>query len=174
MRSPIRTLLRRLAVWSLLVAGLPAVAGDSVFEDFAGNPASLDAYTGKGKWVLVMYWASDCHVCNVEARNYVDFQRRHADGDIAMLGISMDGRAGKAAAQAFVDSHRINFPNLTGEPAAIARHYQELVGESWYGTPTFLLFDPDGELSAMQVGAIPPPMVEQFIAGNSAKTAETP
>jgi peroxiredoxin len=153
---------------------MPAVAADNVFEDFTGKPARIEDYAGDGKWLLVMYWASDCHVCNAEAHSYVDFHRRHHDQDASVLGISLDGLDNKAAAQGFLDRHKVNFPNLIGAPAPIALHYQNLVGESWYGTPTFLLFDPRGELFAMQVGAIPPHVVEKFIAKNSETAGKEP
>jgi len=53
----------------LLMATLPATAdaGDSILQDFSGNSARLEDHTGKGKWLAVMYWASDCHVCGIEA-----------------------------------------------------------------------------------------------------------
>ena len=35
------------------------------FEDFSGKPQKLENYVGKdGKWLIVMMWASDCHICN--------------------------------------------------------------------------------------------------------------
>ena len=50
---------------------------------FVWEPEILDAqiedYAGKGKWLAVMYWASDCHVCNVEVGNYADFHERHRE-----------------------------------------------------------------------------------------------
>ena len=64
----------------LLMIPLPAGAGDSILQDFDGNNAQIEDYAGKGKWLAVMYWASDCHVCNIEAANYADFHRRNIAG----------------------------------------------------------------------------------------------
>jgi len=41
-------------------------AKDAGFKDLNGNIRTVDDYIGKGKWVLVMIWASDCHICNEE------------------------------------------------------------------------------------------------------------
>jgi peroxiredoxin len=150
-----------------------ATASDSIFQDFSGNAAQIEDYAGKGKWLLVMYWAADCHVCNVEAHSYVDFHARHHTTDASVLGISLDGQANRKAAEAFIARHEVSFPNLIGEPDLVALHYSTLVGETWFGTPTFLLYDPEGTLFAMQVGAIPVEMIEGFIARNSAPPPET-
>jgi len=47
-------------------------------------------------------------------------------------------------------------------------YFQLLTGSRWVGTPTFLVFGPDGELMAKQAGAVPTDLIEQFIAANTA------
>ena len=71
--------------------------------DFQGRSRTLSEFTGQGKWTIVMFWASDCRVCNAEAQEYVLFHDRHHDKDAAILGISLDGRAGKAGALDFIE-----------------------------------------------------------------------
>ena len=131
--------------------------------DFNGNAASLDQYTGKGKWLVVMFWASDCLICNKEAHQYVSFHTQHKDHDAEVLGISMDGLKLKNDAQNFIKEHDIPFTNLIGEPETIAALYYELTGDIWYGTPTFLVFAPNGKLKASQAGAVPPNLIESYI-----------
>ena len=43
------------------------VAQAGGLQDFDGQPKSISDYAGKGKWLVVMIWASDCHICNQEA-----------------------------------------------------------------------------------------------------------
>lgn len=151
----------------LLMAALPAPAADSMLQEFTGNTAQIAEYAGKGKWLAVMYWASDCHVCNIEAPNYADFHQRHSNIDAAMLGISLDGAAGKVAAEQFIKRHKIGFPNLIGEADVVALQYASLVGDMRFGTPSFLLYDPQGELVASQLGAVPVASIEKFIEAHS-------
>lgn len=150
--------------------GLLFFAGSSFalqfLKDFDGNIHSLDEYTGKGKWTIVMMWAHDCHVCNQEAGSYVEFHKKHKDKDAIMLGVSMDGDALKQEAKGFIQRHKLNFENFYGEPGAIAASFQQLTGVEWFGTPTFLVFSPKGELMAQQVGAVPTNIIEDFIAKN--------
>lgn len=156
----------------LLFAG--SAYGMSILKDFNGTFHSLDEYTGKGKWAIVMIWASDCGVCNAEAKNYVKFNKAHKDKDAYILGISMDGDERQLDAEAFIERHGVNFHNLIGEPDTVAGMYSSLTGRPWVGTPTFLLFNPAGELRAAQVGAVPPHLIESYIAKETAAADAQP
>jgi len=144
------TLLAPMACWAVLT-------------DFEGAAKQLSDYTGQGKWTIVMFWASDCHVCNAEAEQYIQFHENHKAHNASVLGISLDGSARLAAARDFIKRHDVTFPNLIGEPEAVANLYQELTRSYWMGTPTFLVFDPQGELKAAQPGAVPAELIESFI-----------
>ena len=141
---------------------LPA-AQASVLQDFNGQAKAISDYSGKGKWLVVMIWASDCHICNKEAHTYVDFHFAHSDDNARVLGITVDGQAKKADALKFIERHKVNFPSLIGEPADVANLFSELTGTHFVGTPAFLFYDPAGELRAQQVGAVPPELIENFI-----------
>ncbi len=148
-------LLAMLLLWS----SFPATA----LTTFDGKPARVSDYLDSGKWLVVMIWASDCRVCNQEISQYVDFHFVHHDEDAQVLGISIDGQARKAEAEQFIARHQVNFPNLLGEPDEVAGWYRRLTGTPFVGTPTFLFFDPRGELVAKQAGAVPTELVEAFI-----------
>ena len=147
----------------LSLAWLLPLAQAQALQDFNGKPREISDYSGKGKWLIVMIWASDCHVCNKEVHNYVDFQFVHADEDAQVLGISIDGKGRKQEAEKFIQRHKVNFPNLIGEPAEVARLFTQLTGAYFAGTPAFLFYDPRGELRAQQLGAVPIEMIEKFI-----------
>ena len=147
----------------LSLAWLLPLAQAQALQDFNGKSREISDYSGKGKWLIVMIWASDCHVCNKEVHNYVDFQFVHADEDAQVLGISIDGKARKLEAEKFIQRHKVNFPNLIGEPAEVARLFTQLTGAYFAGTPAFLFYDPRGELRAQQLGAVPIEMIEKFI-----------
>ena len=136
-------------------------------QDFKGNPHNLKEYLGNGKWTIVMLWASDCHICNQEAHQYVQFHKKHQNKDASVLGISLDGQEKKSDAEGFLKEHTINFPNLIGEPMGVASIYRELTGDNFRGTPTFLIFSPKGDLRAQQVGAVPTDLIEQFMVSEA-------
>ena len=72
------------------------------------------------------------------------------------------------AAVDFVARHQLKFENLIAEPEVVTAYYQITTGSRWVGTPSFLIFGPDGQLMAKQVGAVATDVVEQFIATNTA------
>lgn len=146
-----------------------AIAEIEGFQDFNGKPQTLENYTGKGKWLVVMMWASDCHICNVEAHEYVDFHLVHSDTDATVLGISLDGESRKKEAEQFIKKHSVDFPNLIAEPAHVSNMYKKLTGQFFAGTPSFLIFAPDGELKAAQAGAVPTQLIEDFMKKNPVK-----
>jgi len=173
---PIVHRLARLRAISLSCAALLAallaspVGAAPVLRDLSGQPRTIAEYTGHGKWLVVMIWASDCGVCNTEAHSYVDFYNTRRAKDASVLGISTDGWAGRADAEAFIRRHHVTFPNLIGEPEAVAELYGELTGRPWFGTPTFLIYDPGGELRVQQVGAVPVKLIEEYIRSHSTRT----
>lgn len=149
------------------------VAGSPLFSTFDNKPAKVADYMVDHKWLLVMIWASDCSICNQEAHAYVDFNLKHENRDARVLGISVDGQAKKKAAELFIQRHNMNFPNLISEPDRLADWFEKLTGQNWMGTPTLLLYSPDGELRVQQIGAIPLDLVEKFIQRDSARKTPT-
>ncbi|MDH5324045.1 MAG: TlpA family protein disulfide reductase [Gammaproteobacteria bacterium] len=151
----------------LIVIGLLLSTGvfaaiSGVLKDFNGNIKTLDDYTGQGQWVVLMFWASDCSVCNKEVHQYVALHKKHLKSHMRVLGVSLDGDKKIDAARDFLKKHQVNFPNLITDPATGARLY-ELSGDSWIGTPSFMVFKPNGELVGAQTGAVPANVIESFI-----------
>jgi len=134
-----------------------------MLQDFEGNKHKLNEYTGNGKWLVVMIWASDCHICNSEIKNYVDFHNKFKNKNTTVLGISVDGWEFKDNALEFIRKHKVNFPNLIAAPIVVDHLYELQTGKNLVGTPSFLIYSPSGELKAEQTGAVPTSVIEDFI-----------
>jgi len=158
-----RILQKQLLALIIILLTFPAAVSAVEFADFDGSNGALNAYTGKGKWVVVKIWAHDCHVCNQEAHEYVAFHKKHKDKDAVMLGISIDGKKNLKKAKKFMRRHKISYTTLLGEPEAVTGYYQNKTGSPWIGTPTFMIFNPSGKLVAETAGAVPTTLVESFI-----------
>ncbi|MDH3763458.1 MAG: TlpA family protein disulfide reductase [Gammaproteobacteria bacterium] len=145
-----------------------AMAGSPLFQDLNSDAfATIDEYREPGKWLVVMIWAHDCQICEREVDDYQRFHQRQSEGDAKVLGITLDGEARKSQALDFISRHQLRFDNLIAEPEVVAGYYQLTTGSRWVGTPSFLIFAPDGELMAKQAGAVEVEIVENFIAANS-------
>ncbi|MDH5570252.1 MAG: TlpA family protein disulfide reductase [Gammaproteobacteria bacterium] len=140
-----------------------AFANEPLFSDFNNKPHKLEEYFGHDRWTVFLIWASDCGICNKEVSNYIDFNFKHRDGLAQVIGISIDGQAKKTEAIKFIERHDVDFQNLLVEPDRMARWFEYLTGQNWVGTPTILIYTPEGELQAQQAGAVPVELLEKFI-----------
>ena len=132
-----------------------------------GSAATLDDYAGKGKWLLVMLWASDCPVCNKEMPAITEFYNKHKDKDANVVGIALDAESNPIGVDAFLLKHSPTFDNVSVSLQQLAIGYQSVTGEPLRGTPTFMLYSPDGELAAINPGPMRIEALEAFIAKHS-------
>jgi len=140
-----------------------------------GQPASLQDHVGQDdRWLVVMIWESGCPACNRVAHQYVDFHEFNADRTARVLGISIDGPDRQADAEAFIERHQVQFPTLIGDANEVARLYRSISGNAFIGTPSFLLFDPKGQLRGYQAGGLPTEVIENFIEDASRSAAARP
>ena len=124
---------------------------------------SIQNHLKTGMWNVVMIWAHDCVACNEEAADYAALHNRHTGKTAEVLGVSMDGEALYTEAQQFVERHNLTFPSLLMEPAELVSYYETMTQTPWIGTPSFMIFDPQGNLAAKQAGAIPAHLIDQFL-----------
>jgi len=151
-----------------MLAMFPAWASpappEETLYDFDGRPHALEEHLGKGKWLIVTVWASDCAVCNKETPELVAFHNAHRDQDATVLGISVDGPGRKDEARAFVQRHQVSFPNLLDGGRAFKAIYLRATGRPWFGgTPMNLVYTPDGKLAARHIGPLSKADIEAFI-----------
>ena len=164
MIKPISTAL----IFALALTLSLAVSASPLFKKLQTDTfTTLNDYRGHGRWLVVMIWASDCEICRLEAPSYQQFHQRHAGKDAVVVGITLDGAEREQHADGFVAQHGLQFDNLLGEPEAVVGYYEVITGTRWVGTPSFLIFAPDGELRARQAGAVEVEIVEQFIASSA-------
>ncbi len=154
-------------MWSLSGS---AFAGEVPFPDLVdlkGNDAAEEASVGNGKWKLVMIWATDCHVCKAQKPEISAFHQAHKDIDAEVFGIALDGRANLGKVKQYMKDHKVAFPSFVGEFTVVAANYELNLREQLLGTPTYVLYNPTGELIAAQPGILRVSELEKFIAKHS-------
>jgi peroxiredoxin len=138
-----------------LFAAAPGIA----LQDFSGKERHFREFLGRGQWVIVVAWSKDCPICKRDIHHMTFFHDEHKDREARVLGLSVDGLANRRQAQAFIDDHDLNFPNLIGDPLDASR----LSGKPFIGTPTYYFFDPQGELVSVHVGSVTQAQAEEMI-----------
>jgi peroxiredoxin len=142
-----------------------AAAASPLLQNLATDAyETIGDHQREGQWLIVMVWAHDCEICEREVGDYQRYHQNGAGGNASVVGVTLDGEHYKKQALDFVRRHQLSFTNLIGEPETVAGYYEIVTGSRWIGTPSFLIFGPDGELKAKQVGAVEVEIVENFIA----------
>lgn len=154
------------AVLSLVVAWhsvSTAVSLDVSLKSIDGNSHKLSDYIGHGKWVVLNIWGTRCPPCREEMPGLVRFHDEHKDSDAIVVGIAIDfpsyGYAKKQEVISFSEDFFIDFPLLLSDSSIT----ENLGLGRLEALPSTYLFNPDGKLVGMQVGAITQEILENFI-----------
>lgn len=158
---------------ALLIGTAHASAPNIPLPALDGTPRNVNEFIGKGKWVVVVFWAHDCSICASEIHKINAFHTKHQNKDAIVLGVTVDGAAYLAQARKFALAHQLQFTNLITEPdAEIVKRFG---GGPFVGTPTHYFYDPVGRIVGRKIGPLSGEDIEAFMtAFNSSSHAITP
>ncbi len=113
-------------------------AEGQMFTDFDINGVKLSDYVGKGKYVLVDFWASWCGPCKMEIPNIKNVYTKYAGKDFDVLSVAVWDKP-----QASVDTAKVYGVNWN-EIVDAQTIPTDLYGIQ--GIPHIILFGPDGTI----------------------------
>lgn len=167
-------------ILSLIIFGMfsPAMISSVIAGEFDlsmkmknldGENSSLEEYVGKGKWTLVMFWETTCSICKQQEPEYAKFHADHKDKDAEVIAISIDGMDQIDLVKNYKQQNSLPYLVMVTDKPEVREKFLAATDEQFRGTPTYLLFSPEGELKAAQPGMLPATSVENYIAQQSEK-----
>lgn len=114
--------------------------------DVNGEMHKLSEYVGKGRWVLVDFWASWCGPCRAEMPNVVANFEKYHDKGFDIVGLSFD-KSKDAWVRAISDLQMpwIHLSDLKGWQSVASSVY------NIRSIPASLLIDPKGKIVAVDL-----------------------
>lgn len=147
---------------SLISLSVRAGAPDIPLPDLEGRARNVNEFVGHAKWTIVVAWAHDCHICDREIGEMAQFHTEHKDKDAVVLGVTLDGKTQLKEARAFARRHELPFVNLLAEPSQDVM--MKFGAGKFVGTPTYYVYDPQGDIVGQNIGPLTRSEVEDFIA----------
>ena len=115
-----------------------------MFKDFTveyeGKTTRLSDYVGRGKYVLVDFWASWCGPCRQEIPKLIAFYEKYKDKEFLVLGVAAQDNP-EASLKA-ISEMQIPYPQILNTQKIATDLY------GIYALPETILFAPDGTILA--------------------------
>lgn len=148
---------------------------DNLFDEYGREASGDHSFKADGEsWQLLKFWSVDCGICRAQVPVVSDMHTdaqvlgHEKDGDsdyrLRVTGISVDDFSREDEVLRYKQRYPSRYPNIQLPLIVVNGWFASVALEQFRGTPTYLLFDPQGNLAAMQTSILKPDSLRNFIA----------
>ena len=141
---------------------ISATPGNIVFPEDKLQ-SSLENELQDGRWELVMFWATYCHICKKDFKKLGAFIDDNPEISLTIVGVVIDGLEEQDQTRALVKKHNLDYTHLVTDYDRANVVYQEKSGKQLMGTPSYLLYNPQNKLVAFNTNAIDIDALEIYV-----------
>lgn len=145
----------------LMLFSIPASAIDLVTLN--GQQESVHSLQRNNMWTLVMLWSLDCVACEQQKPMIDSFHRDHSKSNAQVVAVSTDGDQAMDEVSEFLKPSSYAFDNYLSVTDLFSDQYLKETESSFKGTPTYLLYGPDGALVGMHEGVLQRAQLEEIV-----------
>jgi len=135
---------------------------------------SAERMLEENKWNLVAVWALDCITCEEQKPALSQFHRTYSQ--LNVVGLSIDGQAALTAIRNKLAQQPVPFTNYLVDQTDINRFFDTYLQAIFYGTPTYILYSPDGQVADVHAGPLDFTSLQTILKSYNTRTpaAKTP
>ena len=120
------------------------VAPDFTLPQLDDKPLQLSSY--RGKVILLDFWATWCHGCQLEIPWFAEFSHKYAGKGLTVVGVSLDSDGWKVVAP-FIKTAKVPYQIILGNDAMAAQYGIQ-------NMPDTFLIDREGRVAAVYNGLV--------------------
>ena len=139
---------------ALLACSTFTIADTKIIEPEGAIHGALEDELESGRWELVMFWATYCHVCKKDFEKLAKFMEENSSVPMTIVGVVLDGVDEKAKTNSLVEKNDLKYTHILADYPKANEVYEASSGQRLIGTPSYLLYNPDNELVAFNANAI--------------------
>ena len=141
-----------------------ASKGDIQLQSLTKKETSLNELVNNGMYNLVMIWSTDCVACEEQKPMIQAFHKDYSDNKANVIGIANDGMNFRRKIKKLIKKNNPSYNNYVASPKTFFSEFEIVTGKKFRATPTYIMFDPHGQILGVAVGQITRDKLDQIVS----------